>query len=66
MAVNIRMLNTERSLVLDSKYTLDDVTGAIEAASSRGERALIFDGHRGEKFVVSVGGTEPYTIRDRA
>lgn len=62
--VAIRTATAEKNIVLAEHYSLDAVVAAFEEASSAGERVLMFDLDRGGKVAISVGGTEPFTIRE--
>lgn len=62
--IAIRPLNSARHVVLDEQYSLEDVEAMIQRAIIDGQHAVIFDGDRDGKVVVSVSGTEPFTIRE--
>lgn len=66
MSITIRSLSATKSLVLDEEYTYEDVVEKISDAIASGKSAVMFDGKRGETFVVSVGGSEPFTIREQS
>lgn len=63
--VAIRTATAEKNILLHEKYSLADVEELIRQAGDSGRRLLILDGDRDGKVVLSIGGTEPFTIREQ-
>lgn len=63
--VAIRTASAEKNILLSEKYSLKDVEDLIRQASDSGRTVLILDGDRDGKVVLSIGGTEPFTIREQ-
>lgn len=62
--VSIRTASAEKNIVLSEAYTLEEVIDEIEEAASTGKSVVVFDLDRGGKTVISIGGTEPFTVRE--
>lgn len=62
--VAIRPASADKNVVLHEKYTVDDVVAEVEEASAAGKNIVIFESNGGGHVVVSIGGTEPFTIRE--